>query len=138
MPKNKTTPTEHSVEKFLNSVPDERKRKDSIIICNIMREETGLQPKMWGPAIIGYGAYHYKYESGHEGDAPFLGFSPRKDAIVLYLSNDFEGREELLKKFGKHKTGKVCIYLKKIEDIDISVLKEMVSRAFKHTKKRHS
>jgi Domain of unknown function (DU1801) len=134
MAKNKTTETNASVHKFLNSLTDERKRKDSFTIVEIMKDQSGLEPRMWGPSIVGFGRYHYKYESGHEGDSPLIGFSPRKNALTLYLSQNFEGREELLKKFGKHKTSLACIYLKTIEDIDIGILKEMVSRSLKHTR----
>ena len=132
--KNKTTQTDASVHEFLNSLTDERKRRDSFTIVEIMKDQSGLEPRMWGPSIVGFGSCHYQYESGHEGDAPLIGFSPRKNAVTLYLSQNFEGREELLKKFGKHKTSLACIYLKTIEDIDIGILKEMVSRSLKHTR----
>jgi hypothetical protein len=88
---------------------------------------------MWGPAIVGFGSCHYKYDSGHEGDAPIIAFSPRKAAIVLYLSSGFEGRNELLGKLGKHKTGKACLYIKSLDQIDEKVLREMVRRSVKHT-----
>lgn len=127
MAKNKTTETESRVSDFMNTVADETKRKDTLELLKITEEITGFQPKMWGPAIIGFGSYHYKYDSGHEGDAPLVGFSPRKEAISLYLSSAFENKEELLAKFGKHKAGKGCIYIKKLTDIDVEVLKEMIS-----------
>src|SRR3954469_15184630 len=115
MAKNKTTETKNSIAAFINSVDDELKRKDSFQIVEIMKKQSGFEPKMWGPAIIGFGSYHYKYESGHEGDAPIIAFSPRKAAISLYLSADPAERVKLLAKFGKHKTGKGCIYIKKLE-----------------------
>jgi hypothetical protein len=96
-----------------------------------MQAQTGFEPKMWGPSIIGFGSYHYKYASGHEGDAPLVGFSPRKDAISLYLFN-FNGKDELLKKFGKHKAAKACIYVKKLADIDSKVLKTMITNSVEY------
>ena len=135
MAKNKTTETIKSVTGFINTVADETKRKDSLAIIDIMQKASGFEPKMWGPSIIGFGSYHYKYESGHEGDMCMIGFSPRSTAIVLYLGS-FENRDELLKKFGKHKTGKGCIYVKKLSDVDTNVLKQMVVNALKlHEKK---
>ena len=126
MAKNKTTETQNSVIDFINTVEDLTKRNDSFELVKLMQEQTGYEPKMWGPAIIGFGSYHYKYASGHEGDAPLVGFSPRKDAVSLYLYSSFESKEELLSKFGKHKAGKGCIYIKKIADIDIEILKKMI------------
>lgn len=135
MAKNKTTETTGSVTGFLNKVVDETKRKDAFRIVEIMQAQTGFEPKMWGPAIVGFGTYHYKYESGHEGDAPLVGFSPRKDAFALYLSADFGKREELLLQLGKHKTGKGCVYIKKLDDVDVNVLKRMITLSFEHIKK---
>jgi hypothetical protein len=131
---NKTVETQESVVDFINSVTDEQKRKDCFEIIEIMRKESGFEAKMWGPGIVGFGSYHYKYESGREGDAPLVAFSPRKNEISLYLSSGFEKREELLKKFGKHKSAKACIYVKKLEDIDTEILKKMVSLSVKHIK----
>lgn len=129
MAQNKTTENDLSVTDFLNTVTDETKRKDCFDLSAIIAETTGFTAKMWGPAIVGFGSYHYKYESGREGDAPLVGFSPRKDAISLYLSSQFDNRDELLAKFGKHKTAKACIYIKKLSDIDVEVLKEMVTNS---------
>ena len=137
MAKIKTTQTSKSVAGFINSVSDEIKRKDSFQIIEIMQKLTGFEPKMWGPSIVGFGKCHYKYDSGHEGDMPLAGFSPRSTAIVLYLSADFENKVELLQKLGKHKTGKVCIYIKRIDDIDVSVLKKMISNSIKHIQSRY-
>jgi hypothetical protein len=137
MAKIKTTETSKSVTDFINSVSDEIKRKDSFQIIDIMQKQTGFEPKMWGPSIIGFGNYHYKYESGHEGDMPLAAFSPRSTAIVFYFSEEFENKEELLQRLGKHKTGKVCVYIKRIDDIDVSVLKKMISNSVKHTKSRY-
>jgi len=114
MAKIKTTETSKSVTDFINSVGNEIKRKDSFQIIEIMQKQTGFEPKMWGPSIIGFGNYHYKYDSGHEGDMPLAGFSPRSTAIVFYIAENFENRNELLQSLGKHKTGKVCVYIKRL------------------------
>ncbi|CAH0233685.1 hypothetical protein SRABI27_02543 [Pedobacter sp. Bi27] len=134
MAKNKTTENDLSVPDFLNTIPDENKRADCFNLSDILSLITGFEAKMWGNAIVGFGSYHYKYESGREGDAPLVGFSPRKDAIALYLSSQFKDREELLAKFGKHKTAKACIYLKKMSDIDVAVLKEMTINSVERIK----
>jgi len=126
MAKNKTTETESSVTDFINKIEDDVKKNDAFELVNIMQKATGYTSKMWGPGIIGFGSYHYKYDSGHEGDAPLAAFSPRKAAISLYLSLSPENREELLSKLGKHKSSKGCIYVKKIEDIDLEILKKLV------------
>jgi len=128
MAKNKTTETNESTTDFINTfVEEETKRKDAFELIKIMQEVTHFEPKMWGPSIIGFGSYHYKYASGHEGDAPLVGFSPRKAAISLYINVPTESRDELLSKLGKHKASKGCIYVKKLADIDIEVLKNMIS-----------
>ena len=132
MAKNKTTETSNSVSAFIKAIGDEKKREDSLEIIKLMKRHSGAEPKLWGPSIIGFGSYHYKYESGQEGDMPLIAFSPRKAAIVLYLSANFEKREALLKALGKHKTGKGCVYIKKLDDIDMNVLDEMIGRSFKH------
>ena len=133
MAKTKTTETQNSVQGFVSQVEDEAKRKDSNVLLELLEKETGFNPKMWGSSIIGFGSYHYKYASGHEGDAPLVGFSPRKNAIVLYLACDFDGKETLIDKLGKFKAGKGCIYIKKLSDVDIPVLKEMVKASIQHT-----
>ena len=133
MAKNKTTETETSVIDFINTfVDDEAKRKDAFELIKIMQKVTGFEPKMWGPSIIGFGSYHYKYASGHEGDAPLAGFSPRKAAISLYVYLSEENREELLSKLGKHRAAKGCIYIKKLSDINVETLKEMVSASVEY------
>lgn len=134
MAKNKTTETENSVIDFINLVTDETKRNDSFRIVELMKSQTGFEPKMWGPSIIGFGSYHYKYNSGHEGDMPLIGFSPRKNAIVLYLESNFSRRAELLQKFGKYKGGKVCIYIKKLADVNTDVLQEMIAESLNQSK----
>ncbi|GGF23673.1 DUF1801 domain-containing protein [Flavobacterium limi] len=135
MAKNKTTETTYSVIDFINTIENEAKRKDAFELLEIIQEVTGFEPKMWGTNIIGFGNYHYKYESGHEGDAPLAGFLPRKDAISLYLNSSFENKEELLSKFGKHKAGKGCIYIKNLNDIDLEILKIMISASVKEIQK---
>ena len=134
--KSKTAPTGASVDAFINALPD-KKKQDSYTLINMMREVTGQEPYMWGPTIIGFGTYHYKYESGREGDAPLAGFSPRKSAFSLYFESGFPGREELLGKLGKHKVAVACVYVNKLADIDMDVLKKMTVASVKHTKKRY-
>ena len=137
MAKNKTTETQNSVTDFLATLTDEKKRKDSTKIIELIAAQTNLEPKMWGSSIIGFGSYHYKYESGREDDAPLVSISPRVNAISLYLGTDFEQRSELLSKFGKHKTGKSCIYIQKIEDIDTSILAQMVQNSIDFTRNKY-
>ncbi len=137
MAKNKTVETQHSVAEYVAAIKDEKRRNDVSVIIDLMTEHTKLEPKMWGTAIVGFGFYEYKYESGHEGTAPLIGLASRANAITLYLSANFENREELLSKFGKHKTGKGCIYLQKLEDIDKSILIKMIKNSYKHQKKLH-
>ena len=132
MATNKTIETEGSVNDFISSVADTTKRNDSFELVKIMQGQTGFEPKMWGPAIIGFGSYHYKYASGREGDAPLVAFSPRKAAISLYLYASPEKREELLSEFGKHKAEKGCIYVKKLSDIDPEILKKLISVSVEH------
>lgn len=134
MAQNKMLENDASVEAFLLAVPDEKKRNDGFTLVKLFAETTGLAPKMWGESIIGFGSYHYKYASGREGDAPLLAFSPRKDNLVLYLSPEFEGREDLLRILGKHKTSKACLYIKKLQDIDMEALQEMIKASFAHTR----
>jgi Domain of unknown function (DU1801) len=133
----KTKETTSDVFKFIAAVPDEQKQKDALALVELMQEQSGFKPKMWGPAIIGFGSYHYVYESGHEGDAPLLCFSPRKADMVLYLASEFDQREELLKQFGKHKTGKACIYFKRLEDVNTSILKKMIKNSLKYMKAKY-
>ena len=135
MAKNKTTATKASVNDFINSVADLTKRNDSYQIIELISKQTGFKPTLWGPNIIGFGSYHYKYESGHEGDAPMAAFSPRAQAIVFYLAAEAEGREEMLAKLGKHKTGKACIYVKKLADIDTDVLKSLAQESVNYLQK---
>jgi hypothetical protein len=127
----KTKKTQASVAAFLNAIDDDQKRRDSKAVAKIMKEITGKSPKMWGTSIVGYGSYHYKYASGQEGDWPLTGFSPRKQALTLYIMSGFKEYKPLLKKLGKHKTGKACLYIKKLEDVDEKVLRELIKRSVK-------
>jgi hypothetical protein len=127
----KTKKTKAGVAAFLNAIDDDQKRKDSKAVAKIMKEITGKSPKMWGTSIVGYGSYHYKYASGQEGDWPLAGFSPRKQALTLYIMSGFKEYKPLLKKLGKHKTGKACLYIKKLEDVDEKVLRELIKRSVK-------
>ena len=136
MAKNKTIETQASVAKFLTTIKDENKGKDCSAIIGLITEHTGLEPKMWGMSIVGFGIYHYKYESGHEGTAPLVGLSPRANAITLYLSN-VKAKEELLKKLGKHKLGGGCVYIQKLEDIEIDILTKMVDNSIKHLRSKY-
>ena len=133
MATNKTTETSNSVTDFINAVENEAKRNDAFELVKIMQEVTGFEPKMWGPSIIGFGSYHYKYDSGHEGDAPLAGFSPRKAAMTIYFYLPEENREELLAQLGKHTSSKACIYIKKLADIDIEILKKIILRSIEYT-----
>ncbi|CAA9201057.1 hypothetical protein FLA105534_03380 [Flavobacterium bizetiae] len=136
MAKNKTTETNESIVDFIDAfVEDETKKKDAFELVKIMQEVSHFEPKMWGPSIIGFGSYHYKYASGHEGDAPLVAFSPRKAAISLYVYTAPEDRDELLAKLGKHKSSKGCIYVKKLADIDVDVLKNMIAISLENLKK---
>lgn len=137
MAKNKTTENNLSVQDFIETVTDPIKKADSYMLVQIMEETTGLKAKMWGTAIIGFGSYHYRYESGREGDAPMVAFSPRVNAIALYIGASPTVRAALLAKFGKHKTSKSCIYFKKLSDIDIDTLKEMISISLQYVKQKY-
>ena len=127
----KTKVNDASVDKFLSNVTDETKREDSYKILEMMKKATKAEPKMWGTSIIGFGDYHYKYESGREGDYFLTGFSPRKQNLTLYILGGFDEHEELLNKLGKYSLGKGCLYIKKLEDVDAKVLKELVTRSVK-------
>ena len=137
MAKNKTVETEESVGKFLATIKELKKRQDCSAIIDLVAKSTGIEPKMWGPAIVGFGSYQYKYESGREGTAPLAGLAARANAITLYLGSEFEKREELLAKFGKHKTGKGCVYIKQLEDIDKDVLVKMFKNSIQYRKKQY-
>ena len=131
----KTKVNAASVEGFLNSVTDEQKREDCFEILKIMKQVTKEAPKMWGSSIVGFGSYHYKGASGREGDWLLTGFSPRKQNLTLYIMGGFDSHKDLLKKLGKYKTSVGCLYIKKLDDVDKKVLKELVAESVKTTKK---
>lgn len=137
MAEQKTKPTEKSVDDFLDTIPDEKVRADCHVLTRLMKKVTGHAPKMWGPAIIGFDQYHYKYESGREGDICLVGFSPRKQNLTLYVLAGFPGQDELLQKLGKHKTGKGCLYIKRLEDVDMKVLESMMRQSVDFMRKKH-
>ncbi|QWH20824.1 DUF1801 domain-containing protein (plasmid) [Bacillus mycoides] len=137
MYKLKTTVTNNSVIEFIETVDNLKKRENAYQLLDIFTETTGYTAKMWGPSIIGFGTYHYKYASGHEGDAPLVGFSPRKAKISLYFAPGNPKREELLKDFGKYTSGKSCIYINKVADIDINVLKAVIKQSVSFLKEMY-
>jgi hypothetical protein len=133
----KTKVSKSSVSVYLNAIPDAQRKQDAKQIDGWMQEIIGEKPKLWGPSIIGYGSYHYKYESGHEGDMPRLAFSPRKNALVLYLMLGAEPVATLLKKLGKYKSGKGCLYLRSLKDVDTNLLRDMISATLKYMNKKY-
>lgn len=138
MAKNKTVFTDQKIDDFINSyVDNEQKKKDTYQLIEWLKEWSGEDPKMYGSSIIGFGHYHYKYASGHEGDAPVLGFSPRKNALTLYVFSDTKKSQKLLDQLGKFKMSKACIYVKKLEDIDQETLKEICIESIKYISEHH-
>ncbi|MRG85888.1 DUF1801 domain-containing protein [Salinibacillus xinjiangensis] len=133
----KTKQNDNSVIEFIENVDSPKKREDAFKLLDIFTETTGYEAKMWGPSIIGFGSYHYKYKSGHEGDAPLVGFSPRKAKISLYFAPGDKAQDEQLKDFGKHTTGKACVYINKIADIDVGVLKALINQSVKFLRKTY-
>jgi hypothetical protein len=125
----KTRPTDASVEEFLNKVEDDKKRKDAFDLLEIFKKVTGEEPKMWGDSIVGFGTYTYKYANGKELEWMECGFSPRKQNLTVYIMTGFDGFGEALSKLGKHKTGKSCLYIKRLEDIDQAVLEKMIAES---------
>jgi hypothetical protein len=136
MPENKTKPTDTSVAAFLAAMPDEQRRQDCQTLVSLMSKATGSEARLWGSNIVGFGQYHYVYESGREGDMFLTGFSPRKPALVLYGMGGVDQREALLEKLGKYKTGKGCLYIKKLEDVHLPTLKKLIEQGVKEAKKR--
>jgi hypothetical protein len=134
MSDNKTKPTAITVSSFLKKVADPQLRKDCDSIIEIMETVSKLKPVMWGTAIIGFGTRHYVYESGREGDTMIVGFSPRKQAIALYLAGGLEPLRDELLKLGKHDTGKGCLYIKSLKDVDLSILKKILTKSYKSVK----
>ena len=129
MAEPKTKATKASVAAFLAAIPDEQRRKDCKAVAKLMQEATGEKPVLWGANIVGFGAYRYKYASGREGDWPVAAFSPRKGDLTLYIMPGFEPFADLMARLGKHKTGRSCLYLKRLEDVDLAVLKELIGKS---------
>jgi hypothetical protein len=134
----KTVPTEKKVNDFINATNDPQKIADSFTLIEIMSRLTGKQPKMWGPSIIGFGSYHYKYESGREGDASVTGFSPRKGNLVIYIMPGYQNLDKELSKLGKHTIGKSCLYLKKLDDVNLEILEKIISHGIDYMKKNYT
>ncbi len=137
MSENKTKETNKSVIVFLNEVENEQKKKDSFEVLKLMEDLSGEKAVLWGPSLIGFGKYHYKYESGREGDFFLTGLSPRKTVLTIYIMSGFSRYDVLMKNLGKYKTGKSCLYLKKLEDVDRSVLSELIQESLKHMRKKY-
>ena len=133
----KTKPTEVSAESHISAIANEEQRNDAQTLVALMRRVTKQEPKMWGPSIVGFGSYHYKYASGHEGDSALTGFAVRGRELVLYIAADFEGRDLLLAKLGKHKTGKACVYIRRLANVDLKVLETLVVRSVAEMKCRN-
>jgi len=131
MAENKTKPTQASVDDFIAKIENPRRRSDAQTALKIYKEVTGLPPVMWGPAIIGFGSIHYVYETGREGDMPAAAFSPRKVNMTFYVNHKFEGAKELYARLGKHKRSLVCLYINKLEDVDLEVLQEIIARQYR-------
>lgn len=137
MAENKTKPTKASITAFLNSVEDDQKRADCRKVAAMMRKATGKRAKMWGPGIVGFGTYHYKYASGREGNFMLTGFSPRKQALTVYVMPGFSRYDALMKKLGKFKTGKSCLYIKRLADVDEGVLEKLIDASVTHMRKNY-
>jgi hypothetical protein len=131
---NKTQPTNKSVTDFIDAIPEEGRKQDCRVLREMMESITGEKGVMWGDAIVGFGLYHYVYATGREGDMPKVGFSPRKQALTLYLSYGFENQVDLMKKLGKYKTGKICLYVNRLSDLDSDVLRELILRSYQYFK----
>jgi len=134
MAENKTQKTGASVEEFLASVESKTRREDGFRVLQLMQEVTGLEPEMWGPSIVGFGDYHYRYESGRERDFFLTGFSPRKQSLSLYIMAGFEAYDGLLSRLGKHRKGASCLYINKLADVDMDVLRQLVQQSFEHAR----
>lgn len=137
MADNKTQPTNASVTEFVNAIDDREKRADARKVAAMMRKATGKRAQMWGPGIVGYGTYHYKYDSGREGDFMLAGFSPRKQALTVYIMAGFTRFETLMKKLGKYKTGKSCLYIKRLSDVDENVLRQLIDESVSYMRKNY-
>jgi hypothetical protein len=137
MSEPKTKPTEVSAGRHVAAIANEEQRNDAQTLVALMRRVTKQEPRMWGPSIVGFGSYHYKYASGHEGDSALAGFAARGSELVVYIAAGFEGRDALLAKLGKHKTGKVCVYIRRLANVDLKVLETLVAQSVAETKRRY-
>ena len=137
MSEPKTKPTEVSAESHIAAITNEEQRSDARTLVALMRRVTGQEPVMWGPSIVGFGSYHYKYASGREGDSALAGFAVRGSELVVYIAADFEGRDALLAELGKHKAGKVCVYIRRLADVDLTVLETLAARSIVETGRRY-
>lgn len=137
MAENKTQRNDGDVMAYLGSVENQRRREDSLAVLKMMEEVTGERAEMWGTSIVGFGSYHYKYESGREGDFMLAGFAPRKGALTLYIMGGHERYAELMTKLGKHRTGKSCLYINKLADVDLDVLRELIAESVAHMRREH-
>ncbi len=138
MAENKTKPTQASVGAFLEALSDEQKKKDCFLLLERIKDITGEEPVLWGPSIIGFGSYHYKYDTGREGDMILTGFSPRAQNISIYIMAGFERYPQLMKRLGKYRTGKSCLYVKRLSDIDLDVLMDLVSASYEHMNAKYN
>jgi hypothetical protein len=136
MAANKTTPTNQKVEQFLTAVADEQRRQDSFTLLELMKQVTGLEPKMWGSSIVGFGSYHYRYASGREGDTILAGFSPRKQNLTIYNMGGLDQHDDLFKQLGKHTRGGGCLYIKRLDEIDLPTLKRLIEESVIHVKEK--
>jgi hypothetical protein len=136
MPAPKTKPTEVSAESHIAALANEEQRNDAQRLVALMRKVTRQEPRMWGPSIVGFGSYHYKYASGHEGDAALAGFAARGRELVVYIAG-FEGRDDLLAELGAHRTGKVCVYIRRLANVDLKVLEKLIAKPVAETKRRY-
>ena len=136
MSKLKTKPTKVSVERHIAAIANEEQRNDARTLVALMRKVTRQEPRMWGPSIVGFGSYHYKYASGHEGDSALAAFAARGRELVVYVMA-FEGRDDLLARLGEHRTGKVCVYIKRLANVDLNVLEKLMARSIADTKRRY-
>jgi hypothetical protein len=137
MAQNKTQPTAADVEAFLAAIDPPARQADARAVAEIMQRVSGWPPRLWGPSIVGFGTYHYRYDSGREGDGPRIGFSPRKAALTLYIMGGFARQQDLMDRLGTHTTGKACLYLKRLSDVDLSVLEELVAESLAHMRRTY-
>jgi nucleoid DNA-binding protein len=138
MKENKTKQTEASVDAYIAAITDDARRADCAALVKLISKATTLKPKMWGTSIVGFGSYHYRYESGREGDAPLTGFSSRKAEISIYLMASFPGQDDLMAKLGKYKLAKACLYVKRLSDVDLRVLEKLVAASAAECALRHA